>query len=81
MRTESTGRLRNTLWFRWVAFFVAYILINMLIRLVFGHPITGGYLLGQMANAAIGASLWTAIMHFLSRRQKAARADSDDRQS
>lgn len=81
MSTESTGRLRNSLWFRWVAFFVAYILINLVIRVVFGHSITGGYLLGQAANAAIGATLWTAIMHFLARRQKAAGAGRDAEQS
>lgn len=78
MSTESAGRLRTSLWFRWVAFFVAYILINILIRAVFGHPVTSGYLLGQAANAAIGATLWTAIMHFLSRRQKAAGARRED---
>lgn len=78
MKTESAGRLRTSLWFRWVAFFVAYILINIAIRVVFGDPITSGYLLGQAANAAIGATLWTAIMHVLSRRQKAAGAGRAD---
>jgi hypothetical protein len=78
VNTESPGGFRTSLWFRWVAFFVAYILINILIRVVFGNPVTGGYLLGQAANAAIGATLWTAIMHFLSRRQKSAGAGRED---
>lgn len=81
MSKESTGRFRSSLWFRWVAFFVAYIVINLLFRLLFGHAVTGGYLLGQAANAAIGASLWVGFMHFFARRQKAARAVSEDKQS
>lgn len=81
MSSESTYRFRNSLAFRWVAFFVAYVVINMLLRLMFGHAITGQYLVGQAANAAIGATLWIGIIHFLSRRQKAARARTDDKQS
>ena len=76
----SSGGYRTTLWFRWLAFFIAYIIINFVIRLVSGHSITNGYLTGQLVNAAIGASLWVAFMHFFTRRRKAAQPESDGKQ-
>lgn len=77
MSAGSSGGFRTSLWFRWLAFFVAYIVINLVIRLVFGHPITSGYLTGQLVNAALGASLWVAFMHFITRRRRAAQSESD----
>jgi hypothetical protein len=76
----SAGGYRTSLWFRWLAFFVAYIIINIVIRLVSGQSITSGYLTGQLVNAAIGASLWVAFMHFFTRRRKAAQPESDGQQ-
>ena len=40
MSAGSSGGYRTTLWFRWLAFFIAYIIINFVIRLVSGHSIT-----------------------------------------
>jgi len=77
MSAGSAGGYRTTLWFRWLAFFVAYIVINMVIRLVSGHSITSGYLTGQLVNAALGASLWVAVMYFVTRRRRAAQSESD----
>lgn len=77
MSAGSAGGYRTSLWFRWLAFFVAYIVINIVIRLVSGHSITGGYFTGQLVNAAIGASLWVAFMHFVTRRRKAAQPKGD----
>jgi uncharacterized membrane protein YoaK (UPF0700 family) len=80
MSAGSAGGYRSSLWFRWLAFFIAYIIINIVIRLVSGHSITSGYLTGQLVNAAIGASLWVAFMHFFARRRKAAQPESDGKQ-
>jgi hypothetical protein len=80
MSAGSAGGYRTSLWFRWLAFFVAYIVINMVIRLVSGHSITSGYLTGQLVNAALGASLWVAVMYFVTRRRRAAQSESDDKQ-
>lgn len=77
MSAGSAGGYRTSLWFRWLAFFVAYIVINMVIRLVSGHSITSGYLTGQLVNAALGASLWVAVMYFVTRRRRAAQSESD----
>lgn len=81
MSAGSTGGYRTSLWFRWLAFFVAYLVINMVIRLVSGNSITSGYLTGQLVNAAIGASLWSAFMYFVARRRRAAQSESDGKQS
>lgn len=80
MSAGSPGGYRTSLWFRWLAFFIAYIIINFVIRLVSGHSITSGYLTGQLVKAAIGASLWVAFMHFFTRRRKAAQPESDGKQ-
>jgi len=80
MSAGSAGGYRTSLWFRWLAFFVAYLVINMVIRLVSGNSITSGYLTGQLVNAAIGASLWSAFMYFVARRRRAAQPESDGKQ-
>lgn len=80
MSAGSTGGYRTSLWFRWLAFFVAYIVINMVIRLASGNSITSGYLTGQLVNAALGASLWVAFMYFVARRRRAAQSKSDGKQ-
>jgi len=80
MTARSAGGYRTSLWFRWLAFFAAYIIINIVIRLVSGQSITSGYLTGQLVNAAVGASLWVAFMHFFTRRRKSAQPESDGTQ-
>ena len=80
MSAGSTGGYRTSLWFRWLAFFVAYLVINMVIRLVSGNSITSGYLTGQLVNAALGASLWSAVMYFVARRRRATQPESDGKQ-